>query len=71
MVITCFVFEINQRWTFCLCRPTVHLYQGQGHRHEHEHICHAQVYSHAKLERHSLNTVQDNAIILQLNKYQV
>ena len=42
------------------------LRQGQGHRQEHEQICHAYVYRRTKFECHSLHTVRDMAIIVQV-----
>ena len=67
MLIACLVCGDNAMLIFCLCWPTVTLHQdqGQGHQNEREHICQAQVYHHAKIECHSLNTVRDMAIIVE------
>ena len=64
MLIACIIEDIFQRWFVCLCRPTVTLHQGQDHRHEHAH--HGQVYSHARFECNSGDTVWDMAITLQV-----
>ena len=43
--------------------------QGQGHRSVHEQMCHAYVYRHAKFECHSVNTVRDMAIKVQVKHF--
>ena len=65
MLVACLSRD-NSALEFCLCRPTMTLHHGQGHRDEHELICHAQVYRHAKIECHSLNTVRDMASLVQV-----
>ena len=40
--------------------------QSQGLRNEREQICHEHVYRHAKFECHSLNTVRDMSITVQV-----
>ena len=64
MRIACLRCRENSTLNDCLCRPTMTLHQGQGHRHEE--IYHACVYRHANFECHSLNSVRDMAIIVQV-----
>ena len=56
----------NSTLNCCLSRPTVTLHHGQGHQNEHEQKHHAYIYRHAKFECHSLNTVREMAIIVQV-----
>ena len=66
--ITCLSISLYNRNYFSSSMVTfTGLIQGQGHRNEHVHeICHAEVYRHAKLECHTLNTVRYITIIVRV-----
>ena len=67
MLVACLVVEKIQHWMFTFADPLWPCIKVKGHRNEHERIaCHAYVYRRAKFGCHSLNTVRDIVIIIQV-----